>query len=126
MKVVSTHISPGGRQLIMGYIPVQSRYVCWAELILIQIIVPNSSFIGRPNPHITITVSCLSKLITVRIVVTEFQNQPVGSCYSLITHITINNNKLLIQTTLNEKHQKIKNINNTYINITTFVPRRLH
>ena len=47
-------------------------------------------------------------------------------------HVDINNdndndNKLFIQTKSNEKHHK-GNINDTYknINITTFVPRRLH
>ena len=42
-------------------------------------------------------------------------------------HHNDNDNELFIQTKSNEKHHK-GNINNTYknINITTFVPRRLH
>lgn len=31
----------------MNIIPISSRYACWAELLLIQILVPNSSFIGH-------------------------------------------------------------------------------
>ena len=44
-----------------------------------------------------------------------------------IKNINDNDNELFIQTKSNEEHHK-GNINNTYknINITTFVPRRLH
>lgn len=47
VKVLTTHLLPHGRVLIMGFIPVPSKYSCWAELILIHILVPNASFNGH-------------------------------------------------------------------------------
>ncbi|XP_022329667.2 rhomboid-related protein 4-like [Crassostrea virginica] len=47
LKVLVTHYSPSGMQYILGAIPVPSKYIFWAELVLIQIITPNASFVGH-------------------------------------------------------------------------------
>ena len=47
LKVLTTHLLPPGVQYVMGYIPVPSRLAVWAELALIQILVPNASFTGE-------------------------------------------------------------------------------
>jgi len=47
LKVILQHYTPEGTSLIMGTIPISSKYVYWAELLLIQIIVPNVSFLGH-------------------------------------------------------------------------------
>ena len=46
LKVLTTHYTPAGTQYIMGF-PVPSRYACWAELLLIQLLVPRASFTGH-------------------------------------------------------------------------------
>lgn len=47
LKVVLQHLTPERTSLIMGAIPISSKYVYWAELLLIQILVPNASFLGH-------------------------------------------------------------------------------
>ncbi|BFZ00506.1 hypothetical protein BsWGS_03545 [Bradybaena similaris] len=47
MKVLTTHYSPPGTQLLLGFIPMPTKYVYWAELVLIQLMVPNASFVGH-------------------------------------------------------------------------------
>lgn len=47
LKVLVTHYSPSGTQYVMGFIPVPSKYIFWAELVLIQLITPNVSFVGH-------------------------------------------------------------------------------
>lgn len=47
LKVLVTHYSPSGTQYLMGFIPVPSKYIFWAELVLIQLITPNVSFVGH-------------------------------------------------------------------------------
>lgn len=47
MKVLTTHYSPGGRQYVLGVIPIPSKYIFWAELVLIQMVAPNASFVGH-------------------------------------------------------------------------------
>jgi len=47
LKVLSTEYFPTADSMIFGLFPIPSRYVCWAELALIQILVPNASFIGH-------------------------------------------------------------------------------
>lgn len=47
LKVLVTHYSPSGTQYAMGFIPVPSKYIFWAELVLIQLITPNASFVGH-------------------------------------------------------------------------------
>lgn len=47
LKVLVSYYSPPGQQLLMGFIPVPSRMIFWAELILIQFITPNASFTGH-------------------------------------------------------------------------------
>lgn len=47
LKVLVTHYSPSGTQYAMGIIPVPSKYIFWAELVLIQLITPNASFVGH-------------------------------------------------------------------------------
>ncbi|KAM7412647.1 hypothetical protein PAMA_020154 [Pampus argenteus] len=46
LKVLSNHYHPGGVTYLMG-IPVSNRYASWAELVLIHIMAPGSSFIGH-------------------------------------------------------------------------------
>lgn len=47
MKVLTTHYAPRGYHYALGFIPVPSRYLYWAELVLIQLITPNASFVGH-------------------------------------------------------------------------------
>lgn len=47
VKVVTTYLTPPGTDLLLGFIPVNSRYACWFELLLIQLLVPNASFTGH-------------------------------------------------------------------------------
>ena len=47
LKVVSTHLQPRGISLVLGLIPVPMRLACWAELVLISFLFPNTSFIGH-------------------------------------------------------------------------------
>ncbi|XP_005106015.1 rhomboid-related protein 4 [Aplysia californica] len=47
LKVVTTEYSPPGVQYAFGFIPVPSKYMFWAELVLIQLVTPNASFIGH-------------------------------------------------------------------------------
>lgn len=47
LKVLVTHYNPMGTQYAMGFIPVPSKYIFWAELVLIQLITPNVSFVGH-------------------------------------------------------------------------------
>ncbi len=47
LKVLCNHYFPHEDNWIMGWFVVPSRLACWAELALISILVPNSSFIGH-------------------------------------------------------------------------------
>lgn len=47
LKVLSTHYSPRDSVRIMGFINVPSRWACWIELLIIQLIVPRASFTGH-------------------------------------------------------------------------------
>ncbi|XP_076453632.1 rhomboid-related protein 4-like [Babylonia areolata] len=47
LKVVTTHYTPVGLHYLLGFIPVPSRMIYWAELLLIQMITPNASFTGH-------------------------------------------------------------------------------
>ncbi|XP_073348836.1 rhomboid-related protein 4 [Pagrus major] len=46
LKVLSNHYHPGGVTYVMG-LPVANRYASWAELVLIHITSPGTSFIGH-------------------------------------------------------------------------------
>ncbi|RWS11826.1 hypothetical protein B4U79_04655 [Dinothrombium tinctorium] len=46
LKVLTTHYWPSGGHSFMG-ISITSKYVVWSELILIQLISPNASFVGH-------------------------------------------------------------------------------
>ena len=46
-KVVTTYGMPQHTVYIMGFIPIPSRHATWAELILIHVLVPRSSFTGH-------------------------------------------------------------------------------
>ncbi|KAJ8397265.1 hypothetical protein AAFF_G00440990 [Aldrovandia affinis] len=46
LKVVNNHYYPGGVTHVMGF-PVANRYACWAELILIHVMSPGTSFVGH-------------------------------------------------------------------------------
>lgn len=47
LKVLTTHYTQPGLHYALGLIPVPSRYIYWAELVLIQMITPNASFVGN-------------------------------------------------------------------------------
>ena len=47
LKVVTTHMQPGGISVIMGVFPVPMKLACWVELILISVLFPNVSFVGH-------------------------------------------------------------------------------
>ena len=47
MKVLTTYIEPPSTTLMLGFIPVSSKWACWAELVLIQILIPHTSFTGH-------------------------------------------------------------------------------
>ncbi|BFZ06619.1 hypothetical protein BsWGS_09658 [Bradybaena similaris] len=47
IKVLTTHYAPNEPTRLFGFIPVPSKHIYWAELLLIQLLVPNASFIGH-------------------------------------------------------------------------------
>uniref|UniRef100_A0A1I7ZG67 Rhomboid domain-containing protein n=1 Tax=Steinernema glaseri TaxID=37863 RepID=A0A1I7ZG67_9BILA len=47
LKVVVNTMYPEENGLLLGVFPIPGKYVCWAELVLIQMITPNASFIGH-------------------------------------------------------------------------------
>ncbi|KAJ8280553.1 hypothetical protein GJAV_G00056190 [Gymnothorax javanicus] len=46
LKVVNNYYNPGGVTQILGF-SVTNRYACWAELILIHVMSPGTSFVGH-------------------------------------------------------------------------------
>ena len=49
---MTTHYAPTGLHYALGFIPVPSRMIYWAELLIIQMITPNASFTGRLTMHL--------------------------------------------------------------------------
>jgi len=47
MKVLTTYMEPPSTVQLMGFIPISSKWACWAELVLIQILSPHTSFTGH-------------------------------------------------------------------------------
>lgn len=48
LKVVTTHLTPPGYQYMMFVpMPIPTQYACWVELLVIQLLLPNVSFIGH-------------------------------------------------------------------------------
>jgi len=47
LKVLCNHYFPHEDSVIFGWMPVSSQYACWFELVLIQLLVPNASFVGH-------------------------------------------------------------------------------
>jgi len=47
LKVINNYMDPPGIQYVMGIFPVPTKLVCWAELLLIHLMVPNASFLGK-------------------------------------------------------------------------------
>uniref|UniRef100_A0A0B7AHF8 Peptidase S54 rhomboid domain-containing protein n=1 Tax=Arion vulgaris TaxID=1028688 RepID=A0A0B7AHF8_9EUPU len=47
LKVLAAHYTPSGPQYVFGIVPVPSKHIYWAELLLIQVLVPNASFVGH-------------------------------------------------------------------------------
>lgn len=47
LKVVSTKMWPNNTDYLLGFIPVKAKYACWAELLLIQILMPDVSLVGH-------------------------------------------------------------------------------
>ena len=53
LKVITTHYTPHqSRDFLLGFIPISTKYLVWAELIVIQLITPNVSFLGRVSRRI--------------------------------------------------------------------------
>ncbi|CAF1053357.1 unnamed protein product [Rotaria sordida] len=47
LKVITTHYTPDySSNSLFGFIPVSTKYIVWVELIVIQLITPNVSFLG--------------------------------------------------------------------------------
>ena len=46
LKVLTTHYDRSGQHYFMGT-PIGSKYIVWAELLYIQMISPNASFVGH-------------------------------------------------------------------------------
>lgn len=47
LKVLHNSYFPYGDAFIFGWFPVPSRYTCWVELFIIQLVTPNASLIGH-------------------------------------------------------------------------------
>lgn len=47
LKVLHNSYFPYEDEMLLGWLPIPSRYSCWAELIIIQMITPNASFVGH-------------------------------------------------------------------------------
>ncbi|KAK3737301.1 hypothetical protein RRG08_067367 [Elysia crispata] len=47
LKVLTNYYYPTGRHYLLGIVPIPSQYIFWAELLLIQIVTPNASFVGH-------------------------------------------------------------------------------
>jgi rhomboid domain-containing protein 1 len=48
LKVITTHYTPDyASNTFLGFIPVSTKYIVWVELIIIQLITPNVSFLGK-------------------------------------------------------------------------------
>jgi len=47
LKVVLNHLNPEGNAMVLGMIPVKMKHLAWAELVLIHVLVPGSSFLGH-------------------------------------------------------------------------------
>ena len=47
LKVITNYMDPPGIQHVMGVFPVPTKFLCWAELLLIHLLVPNASFLGQ-------------------------------------------------------------------------------
>jgi len=47
LKVVLQHCTPEGPSNVMGLFTVSSKYIYWVELLMIQLMVPNASFLGH-------------------------------------------------------------------------------
>ena len=82
LKVLTTYDLPSGVSMVMGMFPVPMRWACWAELLLIQLLVPNASFTGHlagilvglmyvkgPLKYVMDTVSGAGGYSTVKIVI---------------------------------------------------------
>uniref|UniRef100_UPI00398E7637 rhomboid-related protein 4 isoform X2 n=1 Tax=Pristiophorus japonicus TaxID=55135 RepID=UPI00398E7637 len=46
LKVVNSYYNPGSITYLMG-IPVRNQYACWAELVVIHLVAPGTSFVGH-------------------------------------------------------------------------------
>ncbi|CAM4802302.1 unnamed protein product [Rotaria magnacalcarata] len=48
LKVITTHYTPAyGSNTFLGFIPISAKYIVWVELVVIQLITPNVSFLGH-------------------------------------------------------------------------------
>ncbi|CAF3320758.1 unnamed protein product [Rotaria socialis] len=48
LKVIATHYTPAyGSNTFLGFIPISAKYIVWVELVVIQLITPNVSFLGH-------------------------------------------------------------------------------
>uniref|UniRef100_A0A915KHY7 Peptidase S54 rhomboid domain-containing protein n=1 Tax=Romanomermis culicivorax TaxID=13658 RepID=A0A915KHY7_ROMCU len=47
LKTLTNHYYPNEDAWLLGQFPVPSKYACWIELLVIQVLVPNASFLGH-------------------------------------------------------------------------------
>lgn len=47
LKVLHTTYFPYSDYNLFGWLPIPSKYACWVELLLLQMVTPNASFIGH-------------------------------------------------------------------------------
>lgn len=73
LKMLTTDLLPAN-VMVMGIFPVPSRWACWVELIVIQLMVPNASFVGNVlcfiNMHNLISLlvlACIKFLLDKRV-----------------------------------------------------------
>ncbi|CAJ0584292.1 unnamed protein product, partial [Mesorhabditis spiculigera] len=47
LKVVLNNLRPHDHEALFGWIPIPTRYASWIELVVIQMLTPNASFVGH-------------------------------------------------------------------------------
>jgi len=79
LKVVSNYMDPSGTQYVMGLFPVPTKLVCWAELVLIHLMVPNASFLGENLSQI-VHPNCYTKELALLADVLVFNTLTFVTC----------------------------------------------
>ena len=55
---------PPGVHYVMGKFPIPSRYAVWAELGIIQLLVPNASFLGMYLKYLFVVILVVSTAVS--------------------------------------------------------------